>query len=102
MITRFLLFFAVEAFAFFIATLNYRYCAKGYVGKTIATDMMIAANGFFVIRLVSEAESAWEMLGYVLGAAVGSYAAMWWTKGVTEQQPSSSAQPTAPSSFSRS
>jgi uncharacterized membrane protein YfcA len=81
-----LLFCLVEFIAFLLATLNFRYCAKGHVGKTIFTDVLIAANGFFVIKLVSEATSLYEMAGYVLGAALGSLLGMKLTKELPERK----------------
>lgn len=77
--------FLVETFAFFIATLNFRFCAKGHVKATVLTDMLIAANGFIAIKLVAEATTAFEMFAYVIGAAVGSLAAMRLTKGLEDR-----------------
>ena len=62
--------FLVEFAAFFIATLNFRYCAKGHIRATFITDVLLAANGFVVIKLVSEATTLLEMGSYVLGAGV--------------------------------
>lgn len=74
---------AVEFFAFFIATLNFRFCAKGWVKATLATDLILAANFFIVIRLVADtATTPVDMVGYVIGAGLGSLAAMRLTRGM--------------------
>lgn len=81
----------VEFVAFFLATLNFRYCAKGHIAKTLVTDLLISANGFLIIKLVTDATSAWEMAGYIVGAGLGSYVAMRMTKGLQEHESESGA-----------
>lgn len=84
MILRVFLFWVVEFFAFLLATLNFRYCAKGHIGKTFLTDILIAANGFLVVKLVVDARTPWEVLGYIAGAGCGSLLAMTLTKRLEE------------------
>lgn len=78
------LFMVVEFIAFLLATLNFRYCAKGHMRGTMTTDILLAANSFFVVKLVADAHSPWEMLGFVAGAALGSYIGMRLTRGLKE------------------
>lgn len=79
--------YAVAEFAaFFLATINFRYCAKGHIGRTLITDVLAAANGFIVIRLVAEATSPFEMAGYVVGATLGSLVGMLVTKNLEESK----------------
>lgn len=78
----FWLFMLVEFVAFFLATLNFRYCANGKLLPTLGTDVLLAANGFVVVKLVSEATSPLEMLGYVIGAGLGSLVGMRLTRGL--------------------
>ena len=81
-IDRCLVLFLVELVVFFVATLNYRFCAKGHITRTVFTDCLLAALGFVVIKLVSEAHTWQEMACYVFGAGLGSLAAMRLTKGM--------------------
>lgn len=85
MMLRFGLFMLMEFVAFFIATLNFRFCAKGHIARTVSTDMLMAFNGFFVIRLVADATSPWEIAGYVLGAGLGSVCAMYLTRRLEDK-----------------
>lgn len=48
----------VEFVAFFLATLNFRYCAKGWWRATFLTDVLLATNGFVVIKLVGNTPRA--------------------------------------------
>lgn len=80
MITLFLAEFVVYP----IATLNYRFCAKGWVPATFYTVSLACLN-FIIIRLVaSDATTMFDMAGYVLGAGLGSLAGMRLTKGLKE------------------
>jgi hypothetical protein len=71
-----LLLMGLQALAFFVCTLNFRYCAKGDIKRTVLTDALIAALGFSLFKLIADATTAIEMAGYVLGASAGSYVAM--------------------------
>lgn len=79
-------FIVVEYIAFLLATLNFRYCAKGYILATLLTDLLISANGFVCIKLVSSATNLFEAAGYVLGAGAGSLSAMLWTRHLKENE----------------
>jgi hypothetical protein len=85
-VTSALVLCAVECLMFFVVTLNYRFCAKGHVTATILTDIAIAAIGFTLIRLVAEAATVLEMTGYVVGAALGSFAGMTLTQRLQERE----------------
>jgi hypothetical protein len=67
---------ALELVAFFLATINFRACAKGFVKATVLTDVLISANGFLLTKMIVEAKTPGEMGSYVLGAALGSIIGM--------------------------
>ena len=69
--SRVLLFMAMEFVVFALASVNQRATAKDRTGAAVMTDMLIAGFGFCVIKLVVDAETPWEMAGYVLGAGLG-------------------------------
>lgn len=80
-----LLFFIVEALAFYLANVSIRYCAKGHKWETVSLDMLIAMNGFFIIKLVSEPTMWQDMAGFLAGAFVGSYVGMTSTQHLKEK-----------------
>jgi hypothetical protein len=84
-VTHFLLLACVEFLAFLLGTLSFRYCAKGHIAKTMLVDTAISLNGFFVIRLVAEAQSSADAFGYVVGAVAGSYLGMRFTRGISDR-----------------
>ena len=74
--------FLVQFTLYFVAVLGYRFCAKGHITRSVFTDCLLAALGFVVIRLVADAHTWQEMTSYILGAGLGSLAAMRLTKGM--------------------
>jgi hypothetical protein len=77
-------FLLVEFIVYFIATLNYRFCARGWVKSTVLTDVFLASLNFIVIKLVaSDSATTADMLGYIAGAGMGSLAAMHLSKGMS-------------------
>jgi len=84
-LTHLALLAGVEFLGFLLATLNLRFCAKGHIARTLFTDVLISLNGFFLIRLVAEAQSMTDVVGYMTGAALGSYVGMRLTRGLEER-----------------
>lgn len=70
----------LECVTFFLATLNFRACAKNRMFLTLVTDMLIAASGFVLVRMVATATRPAQMAGYVVGAGCGSLSGMWITR----------------------
>jgi hypothetical protein len=78
---------AMEFFTFFVATVNFRACAKGWWRAALLTDVLISVNGFFLTRAVVEAGGAADVLAYAAGAALGSFAGMRLTRRWVEADP---------------
>jgi hypothetical protein len=75
----------LEFLMFLIITVNFRAVAKGWIKTTVATDCRIASLGFTLMKLVVEAKTVAEMLGYVTGAGLGSVCGMWLTRRWREE-----------------
>jgi predicted alpha/beta-fold hydrolase len=71
---------ALEFLAFLIVTINFRACAKGKIGLTVGTDVLISANGFLLTKMIVQASTPAEMIAYVVGASLGSTLGMLLTK----------------------
>ena len=69
---EFFLLFGVQFLQYFLATLNIRACAQANYLYTLLSDMLLAANGFFITKRIVESKSKWGLAGYVLGGAAGS------------------------------
>jgi uncharacterized protein YebE (UPF0316 family) len=71
---------ALELVSFFVVTINFRACAKGKIGITVATDVMLAGLGFQLTQMIADARTVEERIAYVIGAALGSICGMRITK----------------------
>lgn len=79
----FTLFFALQFFLFLLMTINYRAVAQARYGWTIATDMLISAAQFWIIRKVGgSAEDVVAWSGFVCGGAAGSATGIYLSKKV--------------------
>ena len=65
---------------YFLFSVNARALAQGRVAWTFFSDLLYAAVGYYIIRLVGKNESRMGQLGYVMGGAVGSIIAIELTK----------------------
>jgi len=65
---------------FGVVTLNFRFIAQGHYIGAIATDALIAALGWSLLRRVASADTTSERIGYIIGAALGSPLGIWLTK----------------------
>jgi hypothetical protein len=77
---QFSLFFSVQCLQYFLITVNYRAVSQGLYGWTFISDMAVAFNGFLLIKRIADDKSRAGLVGYTLGGAVGSVAAIWITK----------------------
>lgn len=69
-------FFLTEAFAFFLANTSITSAADRRITRTVILDVIISLNGFVCIKLVAEPTGWADIIGFVIGAAVGSYLGM--------------------------
>lgn len=58
---------------------NTRFIAAGSYPGTIGTDIIIAANGLFLVKAAVAAESWGEKAAYILGGVIGSVVSLWVT-----------------------
>ena len=77
---RFALFFALQFVSYGLLCWNYRAVARGWIGNTVSSDLMIAALNFTLIKKVADAKDGAAMWGYIAGGAVGSAASVLLTK----------------------
>jgi hypothetical protein len=82
-VTSALVIMALQFLSFLVVTVNFRFLAKGNIGATVLTDALIAALGFTLFKLIAEANTPLEMVGYVLGASAGSAVGMCATRDRT-------------------
>lgn len=74
----------LQFLSFLIVTLNFRFCAKGRIGATVFTDVLLSALGFTILKRMITAGTGFEMAGYVVGSCLGSIAGMFITKGLKD------------------
>jgi hypothetical protein len=67
-------------FQFSIVTVNYRAIAMKRYLMTGATDFVIAICGFTIFKLIGDADSVWDVLGYAIGAVKGGLTGIWLTR----------------------
>jgi hypothetical protein len=79
---EFFLMFGVQSLQYFLITVNLRAASQGLYFWTAVSDMLCAANGFFLIKRVAESKSKLGFAGYVLGGATGSIIGIWLSKMV--------------------
>jgi hypothetical protein len=65
---------------FILVTVNYRAIAQARYIATGVTDFLIAGLGFTLFKLIQEATSPMEVLGYSIGAVLGGISGIWLTK----------------------
>lgn len=82
---EFFILFAAQLFSYFILTVNYRACAQGRYIATVGSDLVAAANGYFIIRRVGENKSKWGLAGYIIGGGCGSAIGIFVTKVIFHQ-----------------
>jgi hypothetical protein len=78
--SRFLRFFGMQFLAYGLVAWNFRVLAKGLIGQTVLSDLLIAAMGYTIIKQVSEAKDWISRMGYILGGAAGSASSILVTK----------------------
>jgi hypothetical protein len=78
--------FGLELIAFLLLTVNFRAIAKGFVKTAVGTDVLIAAVGFTLTKMIADAEGLSEQVAYVLGAAGGSVLGMRLTRRWDDDQ----------------
>lgn len=67
-------------FQFSVVTVNYRAIAqKRYLAAGL-TDFVIAICGFTLFKLIAQADTPLDVLGYSIGAVKGGLTGIWLTK----------------------
>lgn len=76
--------FAAQCASYALLCWNFRAVAKGLIGQTVFSDLLVAALSFKVLKAIMKDEpenkSNWALLGYVLGGATGSAISLYMTK----------------------
>lgn len=72
-------------FQFILVTVNYRAIAQGRYLATGVSDFVIAACSFGLFKLIQNAETPVEVLGYSVGATLGGISGIWLTKHWTSK-----------------
>lgn len=70
---------------YFLLTCNFRAVAQGRYTWTIATDMLISAAQFWLIKKVGEAGNLYGWYGMICGGGIGSVIGIWLTKKVFKE-----------------
>ncbi len=84
----FVLFFALQFLFYVLVTVNYRAIAQARYAWTVATDMLISAAQFWIIRKVGgSAEDVLAWTGFVCGGAGGSSAGIYLSKKLFRKKP---------------
>lgn len=69
-------FFLTEALAFLLANVSITAAADRKILRTVMLDVIISMNGFVCIKLVADPTGWADILGFLAGAALGSYVGM--------------------------
>jgi hypothetical protein len=79
-IKAFLVMCGSQLLTYFLFSVNARALAQGRMVWTFFTDLIYASISYFVIRRVSQNQSAFGQIGFVMGGAWGSVLAIALTK----------------------
>jgi hypothetical protein len=80
---RYLRIAGAMALQYGLVVANTRFIARGSYAGTIGTDLVIAANGLFLVKAAVDAKTRGEQLAYIIGGSIGSAASLWITKWFT-------------------
>lgn len=71
---------ALVWFNYCLLAVNYRAVAHARYGATMGTDAVIAFCGFTIFKLIGDAQWGWDLVGYIVGGAVGGASGIWLTR----------------------
>lgn len=71
---------AAMCVSYLLAGFNMRACAQARYTWTAATDALIAAFGFYIIKRVASASTTEEFVAYTVGGVVGGACGIWLSK----------------------